>query len=139
MLILQGFFLLSYVRRHKRTALFLLQNEFNQEHYQRGFAPKGQPPAIDICSKPERLNMISAITNRGSLKFMIYDEKMTQQLFIEFLERLVADSTRKVFLIVDNLRVHHGKIVKEWLSTHQSELELFFIPPYSLNLILTNT
>jgi len=103
----------------------------NQEHYQRGFAPKGQPPVIDIYSKPERLNMISAITNRGSLKFMIYDEKMTQQLFIEFLERLIADSTRKVFLIVDNLRVHHGKLVKEWLSKHQNELELFFIPPYS--------
>jgi transposase len=77
----------------------------NQEHYQRGFAPIGQPPVLNIVSKRERLNMISAITNKGSVKFMIYDEKMTQQKLIEFMERLIEDSTRKVFLILDNLRV----------------------------------
>jgi len=75
--------------------------------------------------------MISAITNKGSLKFMIYDEKMTQQRFIEFMQRLIVDSTRKLFFIVDNLKVHHGKIVKEWLALHKNEIELFYIPPYS--------
>jgi len=103
----------------------------NQEQYQRGFAPMGQPPVLNIVSKRERLNMISAITNKGSLKFMIYDERMTQQKFIEFMERLIEDSTRKIFLIVDNLRVHHGKIVKAWLAEHRNEIEVFFIPPYS--------
>ena len=103
----------------------------NQEHYQRGFAPKGHPPVLDIVSKRERVNMISAITNKGHIKFMIYDEKMTQQRLIEFMERLVADSTKKVFLIVDNLKVHHGKIVKAWLEEHKNEMELFYIPPYS--------
>jgi len=103
----------------------------NQEHYQRGFAPIGQPPVIDIVSKRERLNMISAITNKGSLKFMIYDVKMTQQKLIEFMVRLIADSTRKIFLILDNLKVHHGKIVKEWLAEHKSQIEIFYIPPYS--------
>jgi transposase len=103
----------------------------NQEHYQRGFAPKGQPPVIDVVSKRERVNMISAITNKGSLKFMIYDEKMTQQRLIEFMERLITDSTKKVFFIVDNLKVHHGKIVKAWLAEHKNEIELFYIPPYS--------
>ena len=103
----------------------------NQEHYQRGFAPKGEPPVISIVSKRERTNMISAITNRGSLRFMIYDEKMSQQKLIEFMERMIKDSTRKIFLILDNLRVHHGKLVKEWLEKHKDEIELFFIPPYS--------
>jgi len=103
----------------------------NQEHYQRGFAPIGQPPVLDIFSKRERLNMISAITNKGSLRFMIYDEKMNQQRLIEFMERLVEDSTRKIFLILDNLKVHHGKIVKAWLAEHKYEIEVFFIPPYS--------
>jgi transposase len=103
----------------------------NQEHYQRGFAPKGQPPVLDIVSKRERVNMISAITNHGHLKFMIYDEKMTQQRLIEFMSRLIMDSTRKVYLILDNLTVHHGKLVKAWLGEHRDEIELFFIPPYS--------
>ena len=103
----------------------------NQEHYQRGFAPKGQPPVLEVTSKRERVNMISAITNKGSLKFMIYDEKMTQQKLIEFMERLIIDSTKKVFLILDNLKVHHGKIVKVWLAEHKNQIETFFIPPYS--------
>jgi len=103
----------------------------NREHYQRGFAPKGQPPVLDVVSKRERVNMISAITNKGSLKFMIYDEKMTQQRFIKFMERLIIDSTKKVFFIVDNLKVHHGNIVKHWLAEHKNEIELFYIPPYS--------
>jgi len=103
----------------------------NQEHYQRGFALRGQPPVLDIVSGRERVNMISAITNKGHLKFMIYDEKMTQQRLIEFMERLIADSTKKVFLIVDNLKVHHGNIVKAWLAEHKDKIELFYIPPYS--------
>ena len=103
----------------------------NQEHYQRGFAPIGQPPVLDIFTKRERLNMISAITNKGSLRFMIYDERMTQQKLIDFMERLIEDSTKKIFLILDNLKVHHGKIVQAWLVEHKNEIEIFFIPPYS--------
>jgi len=103
----------------------------NQEHYIRGFAPSGQPPILNITAKHERLNMISAITNKGSLRFMIYDTSMTQQKLIEFMERLVEDSIKKIFLILDNLRVHHGKIVKAWLAEHKNEIEVFFIPPYS--------
>jgi hypothetical protein len=51
----------------------------NQEHYQRGFAPKGEAPVINVISSRARLNMLSAITNKGSVRFMIFDEKVTQQ------------------------------------------------------------
>ena len=103
----------------------------NQGHCQRGFAPIGQTPVLETASKRERVNMISAIASRGSLKFMLYDESMAQQRFIEFMERLVLDSTRKIFFIVDNLKAHHGKLVKAWLDEHKSQIELFFVPPYS--------
>ena len=103
----------------------------NHEHYQRGFAIKGNPPVIPIESKRERVNIVSAINNYGTLRFMFYDENMTQQRFIEFMERLVADAKGKVFLIVDNLKVHYGKIVTKWLAENKDEIELFFIPPYS--------
>lgn len=103
----------------------------NQEYYVRGFSPKGVTPEIASFSKIEKINMISAIDNYGSCRFMCYGENMSQQLFIEFLERLVEDADRKVLFIVDNLKVHHGKIVKEWLSNHKTELELFFTSPYS--------
>lgn len=56
---------------------------------------------------------------------------MTAQVFIKFLSRLVKDAKRKVFLILDNHRVHHSKIVKEWLEQHKDQIEQFFLPSYS--------
>lgn len=103
----------------------------NQENYQRGFAPRGIPPVLAYETKRERINMISAINNYGSVRFMIFHENMTQQRLIEFMTRLTHDATRKVFLILDNLRVHHGKLVQKWLATHEEKIELFFLPPYA--------
>lgn len=103
----------------------------NTENFERGYAPKGHPPVLKVETKKERENMISAINNKGSARFKVYDENMTQQLFIDFMRRLVAESDKKVFFIVDNLRVHHGKIVARWLDKHKDEIELFFLPPYS--------
>ena len=61
----------------------------------------------------------------------MYRETMTSDLLIKFMSRLVKDTGRKVFLILDNLRVHHGKIVKEWLEEHKSQIEVFYLPSYS--------
>ena len=103
----------------------------NQEYHVRGYSPKGVTPEIASYSKIEKINMISAIDNYGKCRFLCYDTNMTQQLFIDFLKRLVSDTDRKVLFIVDNLKVHHGKIVQEWLDNHKDELELFFTSPYS--------
>ena len=66
----------------------------------------------------------------GYVRFMIYQETMNQQRLIQFMERLVRASARKVFLILDNLRVHHGKLVAAWLKKHAEKIEVFFLPPY---------
>lgn len=103
----------------------------NQEHYQRGYSLKGRPPVMKVEAKREAVSMVSAINNYGAARFSFYDGAMNQQLFIEFMERLITDAHRKVFFIVDNLKSHHGKIVAAWLAEHKSQIELFFIPPYS--------
>ena len=103
----------------------------NREYHVRGFSPKGITPEIASFSKLEKINMISVINNYGTCRFMCYEENMTQQLFIDFMKRLVSESDRKVLFIVDNLKVHHGKIVQQWLSEHKSDIELFFTSPYS--------
>jgi len=103
----------------------------NRENFERGFAEKGKPPVLPMETKRERVNMISAITNQGKVRFMVYEKKMNQQLFIDFMRRLIRESKRKVFFIVDNLRVHHGKIVAAWLEKHKDEIEVFFLPPYA--------
>jgi transposase len=103
----------------------------NQSNQGRSFAPKGQTPEIRKVGKKLRVNMISTVTNRGKIRFMIYEGKMNQKLFIDFLKRLIASNQGKVFLILDNLSVHHGKIIKEWVSLNHENIELFFIPSYS--------
>lgn len=103
----------------------------NQAYHAKGFAPKGQTPTVPSFSKMEKINMISAINNQGGCHFLCYEENMTQQRFIDFMGRLVKDADRKVLFIVDNLKVHHGKIVAGWLSGHKDEIELFFTSPYS--------
>lgn len=106
----------------------------NQEYYLRGFSPRGVTPVLEVCPKQERINMISAISSQGTCRFMCYEDSMTQQRFIDFMRRLVKDAKRKVFFIVDNLKVHHGKLVQEWLENHRGAIEVFYIPAYSPDL-----
>jgi len=103
----------------------------NRENYERGFSERGQTPVLPMVTKKETANMISAICNKGHVRFMVYTGSMNQKRFIDFLRRLVSDASRKVFLIIDNLKVHHGKIVAAWLEEHKDEIEVFFLPPYA--------
>jgi transposase len=98
----------------------------------RGYSPKGQTPvAYAVGGRREKLSMISTVTNQGKTRWMIIEDAFNSDRFIEFLEALIIDSGRKVFLIVDNLRVHHSKPVKEWLEKHEQEIEIFYLPSYS--------
>ena len=107
----------------------------NTCNYVRGYAPKGEAPEAKLNSdKKLRVNLISAITSQGKLRFMIYEGKMNQACLIDFMKRLVNTSERKVFLILDNLSVHHGKIVKEWLERNRARIEVFYLPSYSPDL-----
>ncbi|MDR1085235.1 MAG: transposase [Deltaproteobacteria bacterium] len=48
----------------------------------------------------------------GLMKYMTYLESMTAKLFIKFMDSIIRNSTKKVFLAVDNLKVHHGKLIQ---------------------------
>jgi len=97
----------------------------------RGFAPKGETPVIRMVAKKSRVSMISSITNGGKVRFMMYQNAMNAELLIKFMTRLIKGSDRKVFLILDNLRVHHSKIAKQWLADHKEQIEVFYLPSYS--------
>jgi transposase len=97
----------------------------------RGYAPKGQPPILHKKSKRFSTNMICSATNQGKMRWMIYRETLTSQVFICFMQRLIKDSKKKVLLIVDNLRVHHSEPVKEWVEANKERITLFHLPSYS--------
>ena len=96
----------------------------------KGFAPKGQTPILKHTAKKLKINMISSISNRGEVRFMTYRDSMNAAKFIKFLKRLIKSNDKKVFLIVDNLRVHHAIKVKEWAETVKDQIELFYLPAY---------
>ena len=77
------------------------------------------------------LSMISAVTNRGTLRFMLYEGALNATLFLTFLQRLVRGARGKVFLIVDNLKVHKAGKVEAWVAAHRERIELFFLPAYA--------
>lgn len=103
----------------------------NDCQHGRSYAPKGKTPIKNSMSKRFSLNMISTVTNQGKVRFMTYSGTMNSARFIAFLKRLIKGAEKKVFLILDNLKVHHSKPVKEWVGKNKEQLELFFLPSYS--------
>lgn len=95
------------------------------------YSPKGQTPVIKSTGKRFRVNMISTVTNKGTLRFMLFEESFTTKVFISFLKRLTKGSKSKIFMIVDNHKVHHAKAVRTWLEANKEKIELFFLPSYS--------
>jgi transposase len=106
-----------------------VQNECN---YVRGYALKGKTPVVKLSHNNKyRVNLISAISNRGKLRFTLYEDNMTQQKLITFCKRLIKTVGHKVFLMLDNLKVHHGKLFKKWLEENQSQIEVYYLPSYT--------
>lgn len=97
----------------------------------RSFGKRGQTPVIPGTGKRFRCNMISAITNKGRLNFMIFRQRFSAEVFIEFASRLIRQTGQKVFLIVDGHPVHRSGEVDEWVSAHRKQIRLFFLPGYS--------
>jgi len=97
----------------------------------RGFAPKGKTPVAYAPGTRQRLSMIATVTNKGCARWQIIDGNFDSDRLIEFLELLIKDAGKKVFLILDDLRVHHSKPVKAWLEKSKEKIECFYLPSYS--------
>jgi transposase len=99
-------------------------------HAGRSYAPKGKTPVIKATGKRFKTNMISAISNRGLLRFMIFD-KFNSDVFIKFLSRMIERAENKIILIVDGHPAHKTVAVKRWLEGHKNKIEVFYLPGYS--------
>jgi transposase len=100
----------------------------------RGYSPRGRTPTVRVCQKRAGLGLISAVTNKGELRWMVLDGAVKAPDVIRFLGRLVRDVERKVFLILDRLPVHRAKSVRAWLAEREAAIEVFYLPPYSPDL-----
>jgi transposase len=92
---------------------------------------RGKTPIVSSTGARFSLNLISAVSSKGQMRFMVVKGRVGAAVFITFLKRLLYNATRPIFLIVDGHPVHKAKMVKEYLETLQGKLRLFFLPPYS--------
>jgi len=97
----------------------------------RSDAPRGRTPLVRVCQTRIKLSLITAVTNKGELRWMMVDGAVNAPTFLRFLKRLSRDTRRKVFLIVDRLKAHRARLVRDWLEAHRSEIELNYLPSYS--------
>jgi transposase len=97
----------------------------------RSYAPRGRTPLVRVCHRRAGLSLISAVTNRGELRWMVVDGAVKAPTLIRFLRRLIREARRKVFLILDRLKVHRARLTRDWLAEHRTDIEVHYLPSYS--------
>jgi len=104
----------------------------SDHHAGRTWGKKGETPIVLSTGQRRGMSMISAITSRGHLRFMVLEDgSVNADAFIEFIKRLLVGVKRKIFLIVDGGPAHRAKKTKAFVESLQGKLRLFFLPPYS--------
>jgi transposase len=93
------------------------------------WAPVGQTPVVEVTGERGGVNMISAISPAGALKFDVFVGRFDATVFVEFLTKLMHDAPGPVYLILDNLSVHKAEAVKKYVASLNGRL--FFLPSYS--------
>ena len=97
----------------------------------RGYAPKGKTPVVRANANREKLSVISTVTNKGQMRWKVFSGALNARMLTGFMKRLAQGRNRRIFLILDNLRVHHSKAVKQWLKENADKIVVFYLPSYS--------
>jgi len=120
-------------RRERAEILWADESGLRSDHTAgRTWAPLGQTPITKGTGKRFKANLIAAVSNTGSLRFRVFDERFTGSVFLDFIRRLVKDNDgRKAVLIVDGHPAHRARVVRDWVAAHPTLIELHFLPGYS--------
>jgi Winged helix-turn helix/DDE superfamily endonuclease len=70
----------------------------SQDQAGRSCAPRGETPVVVRAAKRITQSMISAVSSRGLMRFMLYDGALNADRSIDFLRRLIKGAGRKVVL-----------------------------------------
>ena len=97
----------------------------------KSYAPKGETPVIKKTGQRFSLNMVSAISNKGHLQFMILDGRFNGEVFKTFLQQMIKYSRQKIYFVTDGHPAHKTKMLNDWLAENKDRIEVFFLPPYS--------
>ena len=92
---------------------------------------KGKTPVVPRTGSRSSVNMLSAVSARGELRFMLVKGRVNGAVFAEFLRRLMHNAERSVFLVLDGHSIHRSRPVRDFVASQEGKLQLFFLPPYS--------
>src|ERR687883_556284 len=96
------------------------------------------PKRRELCGdrRPDRAQPDRGVRHLPALRcqWRVLDGAIKAPVLIGFLHRLIRDAQRKVFLILDRLRVHRSAAVREWLAQHKAQIEVSYLPSDSPDL-----
>lgn len=123
----------ALARREKAVIFWSDEMGLRSDHAAgRSFSPRGVTPVILGTGQRFGCNLISAITNRGHLQFMVFKHRFTVAVFLKFLRRLLRQNRgRKIFLVLDAHPVHVARAARRWFRRHRAALRVYWLPGYS--------
>jgi transposase len=100
-------------------------------HAGKTWAVKGQTPIVTTTGARFGCNLISAVSPKGAMRFIIVEGKVNNEVFIDFLKRLIHNWPRNIILILDGHPVHKAVAVSQFVASTNGRLRIFYLPPYS--------
>jgi transposase len=94
------------------------------------YAPVGRTPVVRATGQRFGCNMLSAITNKGALAFMVFEGKFKAPVFVAFMQRLLKQVAGTIYLIVDGHPVHKSGTATRFAANHSARLRLIRMPGY---------
>jgi transposase len=119
--------------RNKARILWVDETGLRSDHTAgRSWSPVGQTPVVAGTGQRFGANVVSAISNKGHLQFMVFKHRFVAAVFVEFLTRLLRQAKgQPIILIIDGHPVHRSAKVRRWVEAHADQIELHFLPGYS--------
>ena len=102
-----------------------------REHSGKTWGARGLRPDVYVTGKRGRFNVLSSITAQGELRYHVTENRINSHEYIQFLNRLIAERTRPLFLIVDRASFHCSREVRIFIWHHRRQIRLFYLPAYS--------
>ena len=91
----------------------------------------GETPVVRDSGDRFGIRLISAVSQRGDMKFAAFEGRMTGVRFVAFLKRLRSDVGRPIIVIADNASYHTGKAVQDYCADSAGEVTVANLPAYA--------
>ena len=99
--------------------------------------PVGRQRIIPTYGKHEGVKLVGCLDYETGHVYVEEHKRYDAQVFLRFLKRVLAlYPGKRIVMILDNAKIHHARLLNDFLTENKDKLSLIFLPPYSPNLNL---